>query len=64
MITIEDARGTELTKAQASEISKQTKPLTVGALELALLAQFPRTARACSSAIRQHSSRAWRLRST
>ena len=42
MITIEDARGTELTKAQASEISKQTKPLTVGALELALLAQFPR----------------------
>lgn len=42
MIAIEDANGTELTKVPASEISKQAKPLTVGALELTLLSQFPR----------------------
>ena len=42
MIAIEDANGTELTKVPSGEISKQAKPLTVGALELALLAQFPR----------------------
>ena len=42
MIIIEDASGTELTKVASGEIAKPAKPLTVGALELALLAQFPR----------------------
>lgn len=42
MIIIEDANGTGLTKLPMGEIAKPAKPLTVGALELALLAQFPR----------------------
>ncbi len=42
MIPVEDANGTELAKIPAAEIAKQAKPLTVGELELALLAQFPR----------------------
>ena len=42
MITIEDGNGTELAKTPAGEIAKQAKPLTVGALEFALLSQFPR----------------------
>lgn len=42
MIPIEGENGTELAKASIGEIAKQSKPITVGALELALLAQFPR----------------------
>ena len=42
MIHIEDANGTELAKVTAGDIARPSKLLTVGQLELALLAQFPR----------------------
>lgn len=42
MIAIEDGNGMELTKVQAGEIAKPAKQLSVGELELALLARFPR----------------------
>ena len=42
MITIENGNNAELAKVASGDIAKQAKPLTVGQLELALLAQFPR----------------------
>lgn len=42
MITIEDGNSTQLAKSPAGEIAKPQTPMTVGELELALLAQFPR----------------------
>jgi len=38
----ENGNGTELAKMPAGEIAKQSKTLSIGELELALLAQFPR----------------------
>ena len=42
MITIEDGNNTELAKVATGDIAKPAKPMTVGRLEYALLAQFPR----------------------
>lgn len=42
MIPIEDGNTSELAKVPAGDIAKTRKSLTVGALELALLGQFPR----------------------
>lgn len=42
MIPIEDVNGTELAKVTAGDIAKPSMPMTVGQLELSLLAQFPR----------------------
>lgn len=42
MIPIEDANNTDLAKVASGDIAKPAKPMAVGELELALLAQFPR----------------------
>jgi len=42
MMQNENGNGTELAKMPAGEIAKQSKTLSIGELELALLAQFPR----------------------